>query len=55
MLGWNGAIAAPGLNYSANGRKSSALRPSFRDGPKDQARNLEIPASMLKHRPGMTQ
>jgi hypothetical protein len=55
MLGWNGAIAAPGLNYSVNGRKSSALRPSFRDGAKDQARNLEIPASMLTHRPEMTQ
>jgi len=22
-------------------------RPSFRDGPKDQTRNLEIPGSML--------
>jgi hypothetical protein len=28
--------------------------PSFRDGPKDQTRNLEIPGSMLTHRPGMT-
>jgi hypothetical protein len=35
--------------------------PSFRDGPKDQTRNLErqtrnfeIPGSMLSHRPGMT-
>ncbi len=27
---------------------------SFRDGPKDQTRNLEIPGSMLSHRPGMT-
>jgi hypothetical protein len=27
---------------------------SFRDGPKNQARNLEIPGSMLAHRPGMT-
>jgi hypothetical protein len=27
---------------------------SFRDGPKDQTRNLEIPGSMLAHRPGMT-
>src|SRR5581483_5079929 len=27
---------------------------SFRDGPKDQTRNLEIPGSMLPHRPGMT-
>lgn len=27
---------------------------SFRDGPKDQTRNLEIPGSMLTHRPGMT-
>src|ERR1700743_2122750 len=26
---------------------------SFRDGPKDQTRNLEIPGSMLTHRPGM--
>jgi 8-oxo-dGTP diphosphatase len=26
----------------------------FRDGPKDQIRNLEIPGSMLTHRPGMT-
>jgi hypothetical protein len=29
--------------------------PSFRDGPKDQTRNLEIPGSMLAHRPGMTE
>src|ERR1700753_677246 len=27
---------------------------SFRDGPKDRTRNLEIPGSMLSHRPGMT-
>src|SRR6185437_8124434 len=27
---------------------------SFRDGPKDQTRNLEVPGSMLTHRPGMT-
>jgi hypothetical protein len=27
---------------------------SFRDGPKDLTRNLEIPGSMLAHRPGMT-
>jgi hypothetical protein len=27
---------------------------SFRDGPKDQTRDLEIPGSMLTHRPGMT-
>jgi hypothetical protein len=32
----------------------SRVRPSFRDGPKDQTRNLEIPGSMLTHRPGMT-
>jgi hypothetical protein len=24
------------------------LSPSFRDGPKDQIRNLEIPGSMLR-------
>src|SRR6476646_7657424 len=28
--------------------------PSFRDGPKDQTRNLEIPGSTLARRPGMT-
>src|ERR1700761_2086661 len=28
--------------------------PSFRDGLKDQTRNLEIPGSVLTHRPGMT-
>jgi 4-hydroxy-tetrahydrodipicolinate synthase len=28
--------------------------PSFRDGPEDQTRNLEIPGSMLSNRPGMT-
>ncbi len=30
------------------------LSTSFRDGPKDQTWNLEIPGSMLSHRPGMT-
>jgi len=29
------------------------LTPSFRDGPKDQTRNLEIPGSRCA-RPGMT-
>jgi hypothetical protein len=29
------------------------LAPSFRDGPKDQTRNLEIPGSRFP-RPGMT-
>jgi hypothetical protein len=28
-----------------------AKRSSFRDGPKDQARNLEIPGSMLRIAP----
>jgi peptidoglycan hydrolase-like protein with peptidoglycan-binding domain len=28
-------------------RSVSNLTPSFRDGPKDQTRNLEIPGSML--------
>jgi len=27
------------------------LLPSFRDGPKDQTRNLEIPGSMLRIAP----
>jgi hypothetical protein len=27
------------------------LSPSFRDGPKDQTRNLEIPGSMLRIAP----
>jgi len=27
------------------------LAPSFRDGPKDQTRNLEIPGSMLRIAP----
>ena len=31
----------------------SNLVPSFRDGPKDQTRNLEIPGSRFA-RPGMT-
>ena len=35
-------------------RGNSLGAPSFRDGPKDQTRNLEIPGSMLSHRPGMT-
>jgi hypothetical protein len=30
------------------------LSPSFRDGPKDQTRNLEIPGSHFV-RPGMTE
>src|SRR5947207_6464825 len=30
------------------------LRLSFRDGPQDQTRNLEIPGSVLSDRPGMT-
>jgi hypothetical protein len=34
--------------------KSKIQPPSFRDGPQDQTRNLEIPGSMLAHRPGMT-
>jgi hypothetical protein len=29
-------------------------QPSFRDGPKDQTRNLEIPGSRQEARPGMT-
>ncbi|WP_439409915.1 DUF6151 family protein [Bradyrhizobium sp. DASA03076] len=29
-------------------------RPSFRGGPQDRTRNLEIPGSMRRHRPGMT-
>src|SRR6185369_6271561 len=33
-------------------RETSAL--SFRDGPKDQTRNLEIPGSALSGYPGMT-
>jgi hypothetical protein len=33
---------------------SEPQQPSFRDGPKDWARNLEIPGSMFTHRPGMT-
>src|SRR5262249_33285822 len=32
----------------------SAFSPSFRGGSKSRARNLEIPGSMLTHRPGMT-
>jgi hypothetical protein len=28
--------------------KQSNSTPSFRDGPKDQTRNLEIPGSMLR-------
>jgi hypothetical protein len=30
---------------------ASELKTSFRDGPKDQARNLEIPGSMLRITP----
>src|SRR3954469_14138597 len=36
------------------GMSVSLIEASFRDGPKDQTRNLEIPGSMLSHRPGMT-
>jgi hypothetical protein len=36
------------------GKAKKPTQPSFRDGPKDQTRNLEIPGSMLTHRPGMT-
>src|SRR6202166_1482469 len=43
----------PRLRYCIGGG-SSEFRSSFRDGPKDQTRNLEIPGSMLQHRPGMT-
>src|ERR1700686_4722857 len=43
----------PRLRYCIGGG-SSEFRSSFRDGPKDQTRNLEIPGSMLAHRPGMT-
>jgi hypothetical protein len=32
----------------------SHCKSSFRGGPKDRTRNLEIPGSMLAHRPGMT-
>jgi hypothetical protein len=32
-------------------RKHNILQPSFRDGPKDQTRNLEIPGSMLRIAP----
>jgi len=28
-----------------------SFNPSFRDGPKDQTRNLEIPGSMLRIAP----
>jgi hypothetical protein len=30
---------------------SVVIKPSFRDGPKDQTRNLEIPGSMLRIAP----
>jgi len=32
-------------------RKANLVAPSFRDGPKDQARNLEIPGSSLRDAP----
>jgi hypothetical protein len=51
MRGWNGAIAALVVKYSLKGGKSSAMGLSFRDGPKDQTRNLEIPGSMLRIAP----
>ena len=38
-------------------RGNEGLRPnslSFRDGPKDQTRNIEIPGLVLTHHPGMT-
>src|SRR5581483_6307510 len=37
------------MGYSLRSQKLS-----FRGGPKDRTRNLEIPGSMLPHRPGMT-
>jgi hypothetical protein len=43
-------IAALMRAVIASEAKQSIL-PSFRDGPKDQTRNLEIPGSMLRIAP----
>src|SRR5882724_826951 len=47
-------VGAEGGFCSLHGFYSQWCSTSFRDGPKDQTRNLEIPGSMLTHRPGMT-
>jgi hypothetical protein len=47
----HGAIL--GMQMQCN-RAFQSFEPSFRDGPKDQTRNLEIPGSPLSRRPGMT-
>jgi hypothetical protein len=49
-----GITAAAEENFNEKGPRERAffyLVPSFRDGPKDQTRNLEIPGSMLRIAP----
>jgi hypothetical protein len=57
----NGRGVDHGRGYKAAPARRQDVPSSFRDGPKDQTRNLEIPqcaiahwGSMLSHRPGMT-
>jgi hypothetical protein len=42
-------LGRPGVQFVQ--RELTAFSPSFRDGPKDQTRNLEIPGSMLRIAP----
>jgi len=45
-------IAFVSVNVSSRSRRKFATpTPSFRDGPQDQTRNLEIPGSMLRIAP----
>ena len=44
----------PGVIASVSEAIHIAFTPSFRDGSKDQTRNLEIPGLVLAHHPGMT-
>src|SRR5436190_24170326 len=41
-------------NVCRNGHVVSSDSLSFRGGPQDRTRNLEVPGSMLTHRPGTT-
>jgi len=40
-----------GRHFVRSAFRKQSWTPSFRDGPKDQTRNLEIPGSMLRIAP----
>ncbi|MFN5718111.1 MAG: hypothetical protein ACK463_26795, partial [Bradyrhizobium sp.] len=53
----DGAPEAGGIDLQVGGGSAHVVSPfqlSFRGGLKSRTRNLEIPGSMLTHRPGMT-